>query len=95
MRSPENTLEGSGDLTVKVHVDNVDSHLSQTVAFLVVAEMMSGLMAVELCCGLKRLLTSEWQIELHGLLNVANPLCALIDWNCTLAVLLKIKSKSF
>ena len=53
MRSPKNTLEGSGDLTVKVHVDNVDSHLSQTVALLVAAEMMSGLMAVELCCGLK------------------------------------------
>ena len=53
MRSPKNTPEGSGDITVKEHVDNVDSHLSKTVALLVVAEMMSGLMAVELCCGLK------------------------------------------
>ena len=44
MRSPENTLEGSGDLTVKEPVDNVDSRLSQTVALLVVAKMMSGLM---------------------------------------------------
>ncbi len=44
MRSPKNTLEGSGDLTVKEPVDNVDSRLSQTMALLVVAKMMSGLM---------------------------------------------------
>ncbi len=43
MRSPKNTLEGSGDLTVKEPADNVDSRLSQTVALLVVAEMMFGL----------------------------------------------------
>ena len=53
MRSPKNTLEVSGDLTVKEPVDNVESRLSQTVALLVVAEMMSGLMVVEFCCGLK------------------------------------------
>ena len=52
MRSPKNTLNGSGDLTVKEPIDNVDSRLSQTVALLVEAEMMSGLMVVELCCGL-------------------------------------------
>ncbi len=44
MRSPENTLEGSGDSTVKEPVDNVDSRLSQTVALLVVAKMMASLM---------------------------------------------------
>ena len=44
MHSPKNTLEGSGDLTVKELVDNVDSRLSQTVALLVVAKMLSGLM---------------------------------------------------
>ena len=44
MRSPENTLEGSGDLTVKGHVEDVDSRLPQTVALLVVAKMMCGLM---------------------------------------------------
>ena len=44
MRSPKNTLEGSGDLNVKEPVDSVDSRLSQTVALLVVAKMMSGLM---------------------------------------------------
>ena len=54
MRSPKNVLEGSRDLTVKEHVDNVDSRLSQTVALLVVAKMMSGLTVVELCCGLER-----------------------------------------
>ena len=54
MRSPKNVLEGSRDLTVKELVDNVDSRLSQTVALLVVAKMMSGLTVVELCCGLER-----------------------------------------
>jgi len=54
MRSPKNILEGSRDLTVKEHVDNVDSRLSQTVALLVVAKMMSGLTVVELCCRLDR-----------------------------------------
>ena len=49
MRSPKNILEGSRNLTVKEHVDNVDSRLSQTVALLVVAKMMSGLTVVELC----------------------------------------------
>ena len=33
---------------------HVDSRLSQTVALLVVAKMMSGLTVVELCCGLER-----------------------------------------
>ena len=32
MRSPKNTLQSSGDLTVKEPDDNVDSRLSQTVA---------------------------------------------------------------
>ncbi len=41
MRSPKNTLEGSGDLTVK---EPIDSRLSQNMALLVVAKMMSGLM---------------------------------------------------
>ncbi len=54
MRSPKNILEGSRYLSVKEHVDNVDSRLSQTVALLVVAKMMSGLTVVELCCGLER-----------------------------------------
>ena len=54
MRSPKNALEGSRDLTVKEHVDNVDRRLSQTVALLVVAKLMSGLTVVELCCGLER-----------------------------------------
>ena len=40
MRSPKNILEGSRDLTVKEHVDNVDSRL--LLALLVVAKMMSG-----------------------------------------------------
>ena len=53
MRSPQNTLEGSRDLTVE-HVDNVDSRLSQTLVLLVVAKMISGLTVVELCCGLER-----------------------------------------
>ena len=44
MRSPKITLEGSGDLTVKQPVDNVDSRLSQTVALLVVGKMMASLM---------------------------------------------------
>ena len=44
MRSPTNTLEGSGDLAVKEPLDNVDSRLSQTVALLVVAKIVSGLM---------------------------------------------------
>ncbi len=44
MRSRKNTVEGSGDLTVKEPVDNVDSRLSQTVALLVVAKMMASLM---------------------------------------------------
>ena len=44
MRSPKNTLESSGDLSVKEHVDNVDSRLSQTVALLVLAKMMASLM---------------------------------------------------
>ncbi len=48
MRSPKNTLEGSGDLTVKEPDDNVDSRLSQTVALLIVAKMMSGLMVENL-----------------------------------------------
>ena len=54
MRSPKNILEGSRYLSVKEHVDNVDSRLSQTVALLVVAKMMSGLTVVELCCRLDR-----------------------------------------
>ena len=54
MRSPQNTLKGSRDLTVKEHVDNVDSRLSQTLVLLVVAKMISGLTVVELCCGLER-----------------------------------------
>ena len=54
MRSPKNILEGSRYLTVKEHVDNVDSRLSKTMALLVVAKMMSGLTVVELWCGLER-----------------------------------------
>lgn len=51
MRSPKNTLQSRGDLTVKEPDDNVDSRLSQTVALQVVAKMMHGLTIVELCCG--------------------------------------------
>ena len=50
MHSPQNTLEGSGDLTVREPVDNVDSRLSQTVALLVVAKMMASLMVGTLLC---------------------------------------------
>ena len=51
--SLKNTVRSSRDLTVKEHVYNVDSPLSQTVALLVVAKRMSGLTVVELCCGLE------------------------------------------
>ena len=54
MRSPKNILEGGRYLSVKEHVDNVDSRLSQTLVLLVVAKMISGLTVVELCCGLER-----------------------------------------
>ncbi len=73
MRSPKNTLEGSRDLTVKEPVDNVDSRLSQTVALLVVAKMMSGLM--ELCCGLEDRCKVNGKLSCFCLLNVASRLC--------------------
>ncbi len=50
MRSPKNTLQSSGDSTVKEPDDNVDRRLSQTVALQVVAKMMYGLTIVGLCC---------------------------------------------